>query len=136
MEQSLADLMLEERYTKWPEMEEPVLVALLAWANKASDQILLKSILDKALHYLWEQWPCLVRYLEDERLELSNNRAKRSIKPLVMDPKNWLISNTPAGTQYSAVNYSLIDTTKENDLNPYHLLGLAPAQRTWAKPDG
>ena len=33
--------------------------------------------------YLLEQWTYLVRYLEDGRLELSNNRAERSIKPFV-----------------------------------------------------
>ena len=73
----------------------------------------------KALQYLREQWPYLVRYLEDGRLELSNNRAERSIKPFVMGRKNWLFSNTPAGAQSSAVIYSLIETAKENDLDPY-----------------
>ena len=61
-------------------------------------------------------------YLEDGRLELSNNRAERSIKPFVMGRKNWLFSNTPAGAQSSAVIYSLIETAKENDLDPYRYL--------------
>ena len=69
-----------------------------------------------------EQWPYLIRYLEDGRLELSNNRAERSIKPFVMGRKNWLFSNTPAGAQSSAVIYSLIETAKENDLDPYRYL--------------
>lgn len=30
-------------------------------------------------------------YLDDGRLELSNNRAERSIKPFVMGRKNWLL---------------------------------------------
>lgn len=64
----------------------------------------------------------LIRYLEDGRLELSNNRAERSIKPFVMGRKNWLFSNTPAGAQSSAVIYSLIETAKENDLDPYRYL--------------
>ena len=63
-----------------------------------------------------------MRYLEDGRLELSNNRAERSIKPFVMGRKNWLFSNTPAGAQSSAVIYSLIETAKENDLYPYRYL--------------
>lgn len=64
----------------------------------------------------------LVRYLEDGRLELSNNRVERSIKPFVMGRKGWLFSNTPAGAQASAVIYSLIETAKENVLNPYRYL--------------
>ena len=112
----------EERYTKRLELEKPVLDALLAWANETSAKTAPKSALGKALHYLREQWPYLVRYLEDGRLELSNNRAERSIKPFVIGRKNWLFSNTPAGAQSSAVIYSLIETAKENDLDPYRYL--------------
>ena len=39
-----------------------------------------------------------------------------------MGRKNWLFSNTPAGAQSSAVIYSLIETAKENDLDPYRYL--------------
>lgn len=122
LEQSLAELTPEERYDKRLELEKPVLDALLAWANEASAETAPKSALGKALHYLLEQWPYLLRYLEDGRLELSNNRAERSIKPFVMGRKNWLFSNTPAGAQSSAVIYSLIETAKENHLDPYRYL--------------
>lgn len=82
---------------------------------------LLKALVE-ALHYLLEQWPYLIRYLEDGRLELSNNRAERSIKPFVMGRKNWLFANTPGGAQSSSVIYSLIETAKENGLDPYRYL--------------
>ena len=36
--------------------------------------------------------------------------------------KNWLFANTPAGAQSSAVIYSLIETAKENGLDPYRYL--------------
>ena len=45
--------------------------------------------------YLKEQWPYLIRVLEDGRLELSNNLAERSIKPFVIGRKNFLFANTP-----------------------------------------
>ena len=81
-----------------------------------------KSALGRAIHYLLEQWPYLTRYLEDGRLELSNNRAERSIKPFVMGRKNWLFANTTGGAQASAVIYSLMETAKENGLVPYQYL--------------
>ncbi|MEG2139097.1 MAG: transposase, partial [Oscillospiraceae bacterium] len=68
------------------------------------------------------QWPYLMRYLEDGRLELSNNRAERSIKPFVMGRKNFLFANTPGGAQGSATIFSLIETAKENDLDPFRYL--------------
>lgn len=122
LEQSFAELKPEERYTKRLEQAKPVLDALLVWANDLFPRTAPKSALGKALHYLKEQWPYLVRYLEDGRLELSNNRAERSIKPFVMGRKGWLFSNTPAGAQASAVIYSLIETAKENVLDPYRYL--------------
>ena len=141
LEQSLVGLTPEERYNKRLELEKPVLDALLAWANEASAKTAPKSALGKVLYYLREQWPYLVRYLEDGKLKLSNNRAERSIKPFVMGRKNWLFSNTPAGAQSSAVIYSLIETAKENDLAPYRYLvwllhnapGLSQADKAWAE---
>jgi hypothetical protein len=40
----------------------------------------------------------------------------------VIGRKNWLFSNTPKGADASAVIYSLIETAKENDLNPFTYL--------------
>ena len=122
LEESLADLSPDQRQKKRLEQEKPVLDALLSWANEWKPRTAPKSALGKALHYLLEQWPYLIRYLEDGRLELSNNRAERSIKPFVMGRKNWLFANTPAGAQSSAVIYSLIETAKETGLDPYRYL--------------
>ena len=122
LEQAFAELTPEERYEKRLEQEKPVLDALLSWANETQAKTAPKSALGRAIHYLLEQWPYLTRYLEDGRLELSNNRAERSIKPFVMGRKNWLFANTPGGAQASAVIYSLIETAKENALDPYRYL--------------
>ena len=81
-----------------------------------------KSKLGIALIYLKNQWPTLIVYLEDGRIELSNNRAERSIKPFVISRKNFLFANTPGGAQSSAVIFSLIETAKENGLDPYRYL--------------
>ena len=89
-----------------------------------------QSAFGKALHYLLEQWPYLITYLEDGRLEISNNRAERSIKPFVIDRKNFLFANTPGGAQGSAIIFSLIETAKDNGLDPHayllHVLKTAP----------
>lgn len=122
LEQAFAELTPEERYEKRLEQEKPVLDALLSWANDMQARAALKSALGRAIHYLLEQWPYLTRYLEDGRLELSNNRAERSIKPFVMGRKNWLFANTPGGAQASSVIYSLNETAKENGLDPYRYL--------------
>ena len=141
LEEAFAELTPEERYEKRLEQETPVLDALLSWANEMQAKTAPKSALGRAIHNLLEQWPYLTRYLEDGRLELSNNRAERSIKPFVMGRKNWLFANTPGGAQASAVIYSLIETAKENGLNPYRYLlwllqnapGLSEIDEAWAE---
>ena len=55
-------------------------------------------------------------------MELSNNRAERSIKPFVISRKNFLFANTTNGAQSRAVLFSLIETIKENDLDPCRYL--------------
>jgi hypothetical protein len=46
----------------------------------------------------------------DGRLELSNNRAERSIKPFVIGRKNWLFCCSTKGANASAVVYSMCTT--------------------------
>lgn len=122
IEKDIQGLPFEEKRKQRQNRTKPVLDALFLWAEEKQKVTPPKSALGKALHYLKEQWPYLVRYLEDGRLEMSNNRAERSIKPFVMGRKNWLFANTPAGAQASAVIYSLIETAKETGLDPYKYL--------------
>ena len=110
----------EERQKERLKQAKPVLDAIFAWANTRTAAP--KSALGKAFTYLKEQWPYLTNYLQDGRLEISNNRAERSIKPFVIDRKNFLFANTPKGATGSAIMFSLIPTAMENGLDPYKYL--------------
>ena len=92
------------------------------WLEDILQGVLPKSLFGMAVNYGLNQWAKLVRFLEDGRLEIDNNRAERSIKPFVIGRKNWLFCNTPKGAKASAVIYSIIETAKENGLNPYAYL--------------
>jgi len=94
--------------------------AVFTWADTRTAAP--KSALGKAFTYLKEQWPYLTNYLRDGRLEISNNLAERSIKPFVIDRKNFLFANTPRGAAGSGVMFSLIQTAIENRLDPYKYL--------------
>lgn len=120
IEQGLAALPPTERHEQRREQAKPVLDAMLAWAN--TRMVAPKSALGKAFTYLKEQWPYLLNYLKDGRLEISNNRAERSIKPFVIDRKNFLFANTPSGAKGSAVIFTLIQTAIENKLDPFRYL--------------
>ncbi len=125
-------LTFEERKQQRLERSKPVLDAMLSWANTRNAAP--KSKLGGALTYLKNQWEPLNNFLLDGRIEISNNRAERSIKPFVMSRKNFLFANTPLGAKSSAVIFSLIETAKENGLDPYRYLTFvlkeAPKLRT------
>lgn len=61
-------------------------------------------------------------FLDDPKLELSNNAAERAVKPFVISRKNFLFCNTPNGANSSAVIFSIIETAKENGLKPFEYL--------------
>ncbi|WP_040290606.1 IS66 family transposase, partial [Alicyclobacillus hesperidum] len=97
----------------------PVLDEFLAWLEEQREQVLPKSALGQAVSYCLNQWPKLTVFLEDGHLELDNNRSERSIKWFVIGRKNFLFANTPRGARASAIAYSLVETAKENGLDPY-----------------
>lgn len=120
IEDKLAKLSAQERHTKRLELVAPVLDELFAWAEtvKAAP----KSKLGEAFTYLKNQKQYLYNYLLDGRLESTNNRAERSVKPFVIARKNFLFANTPKGAAGSSIMFSLIETAKENKLDPYRYL--------------
>ena len=72
-----------------------------------------KSALGKAIKYCLNQWPKLTAFMLDGRIEISNNKAERAIKPFVIGRKNFLFSKSPN---------SIIETAKSNDLNSFYYL--------------
>lgn len=77
-----------------------------------------RSLCVRRSTYALRQQSWLMHVSCDGRLELSNNRAERSVRPFAIGRKNWLFSNTPLGAKISAVIYSLVETAKTNGLNP------------------
>ena len=101
---------------------KPIMEEFFTWATKINKDVLPQSLLGQAIRYALNERLWLERVLLDGRLELSNNRAERSIKPFVIGRKNWLFNNTPKGAAASAIIYSIIETAKENGSNPFEYL--------------
>jgi len=122
IEEEIRDATPEERLAARQERSKPIVDDIKAWADKESPLVLPQSKLGQAFTYCRNQWPKLIRFLDDGRLEIDNNRAERSIKPFVIGRKNWLFANTPSGAKTSAIIYSIVETAKENGLNPFDYL--------------
>ena len=117
LERTFKDLSPEDRKQKRQELAKPVFDEFLAWGSTRTASS--KSKLGEALTYLHNNGKELSEYLNDGRLEISNNIAERSIKMFVIDRKNFLFANTPKGATASAVMFSIIQTAIANHLEPY-----------------
>lgn len=92
------------------------------FCEKNQGRTLPKSMTGRAITYALNQRKTLETFLEDPKIELTNNSAERAIKPFVIGRKNWLFCNSEAGAQASSIIYSIIETAKANNINPYDWL--------------
>jgi transposase len=62
------------------------------------------STLGKACRYTLTLWRKLTRFLEYPELELSNNRAENSMRPIAVGRKNWIhVGSAQAGPKVAAI---------------------------------
>jgi len=120
IERDLEQLTPENRKIQRQERSKPVLEAYFSWVETVN--VLKGSKLAEAITYSVNQKMLLSAFLEDGRIELSNNRAENSIRPFIVGRKNWLFSDTSKGAKASAVVYSIVETAKANNLNVYMYL--------------
>jgi len=122
LERRYEGLKPQERYAKRLEFSKPIADSFFEWVKAVKGVVLPSFPIAKALNYSLNQQEYLMNVFLDGRLELSNNRAERSIKAFVMGRKNWLFNNTPEGAFASSVVYSIIQTAIENGLDPYRYI--------------
>lgn len=116
-------LCFNEQYRIRLEKSKPVAEAFFAWAKSEYDRNPApKTTFGAALTYAVNQKGWLMNVFIDGRLELSNNRAERSVRPFAIGRKNWLFCNTPRGADASAAVYSIVETAKANGLKPFEYL--------------
>lgn len=120
IEKELVKLTPEERKIQRQERSKPVLEAYWSWLETVN--ALKGSKLSDAVTYSLNQKDSLDTFLEDGRIELSNNRAENAIRPFVVGRKSWLFADTKKGATSSAIIYSIVETAKANNLNVYMYL--------------
>jgi len=112
----------EGKYAERQLYSRVVLDAFYEWMIKERSNVLPQSYTGKAIDYCLNQRSKLYNFLLDGRLEITNNRAERSIKSFAIGRKNFLFSNSQRGADASAVIYSIIETAKANNLKPFEYL--------------
>jgi hypothetical protein len=101
---------------------KPILKRLKRKISVCYKKSVPRSPFFEALQYAWNHWRALTRYLSDGILDIDNNKAERAIRPLAIGRKNWLFAGSHNGGKRSAVIYSIIETCKMQDINPFEYL--------------
>ena len=105
---------LKLRQTK----SKPMFEALQKWLKTRLAEVSGKSGTAEAIRYALNRWHALGRFLEDGTIEIDNNAAERSIRPIALGRKNWLFAGSDKGGVRAAGILSLIETAKLNGLDP------------------
>jgi len=122
IERRVRDKPPEERYRVRQAESVPVLNKLRAWLDEMRPKVVPKSKFGEALAYLHNHWQGLIAYCDDGRYHIDNNLIENAIRPFCIGRRGWLFSDTPAGAAASATLYSLVQTAKANNLEPYAYL--------------
>lgn len=99
------------------------------------DQIPERQPLGEAIRYAQRQETKLRVFLTNGHVPIDTNAVENAIRPFVVGRKNWLFSGSPRGADSSALIYSLIETAKANDLEPWMYLRYLFAKLPLCKSD-
>jgi transposase len=99
-------------------LAKPRIDDLAIWLDDRLEKLPGRSDLAQAIRYARRRWFELNRYLDDGRLEISNNAAENLVRPLKLGAKNWLFAGSDAGGVRAALFYTLIRTAVLNGVEP------------------
>lgn len=81
-----------------------------------------KDDLCRAANYILSAWKEFTAFVENVELPLSNNAAERALRHAVLGRKNYNGSKTINGADVAATLFSVIESCKKVELDPYHYM--------------
>ena len=76
----------------------------------------------KAVSYTLAQWESLEVYLKEPEIEIDNNLVENAMRPTALGKKNWLFFGDADAGERSAIIYSIIESCRRHDIEPYTYL--------------
>ena len=119
-ENKLEGMSAQERLKNRQLTVKPLVDAYFIWVKKNVLVVAAKSKTANGLTYSINQETYLKTFLEDGEVPMDNNAAEQSIRPFCIGKKNWVMIDTIAGAESSAMIYSIAETAKANHLKPYN----------------
>jgi hypothetical protein len=114
----------------------PILAKFADWLGEQVRSATPKSLFGQAVGYARNQWPTLVRYLDDARFAIDNGAAERAIRPIAVGRANWLQIGGDGGLPTASVLLSVCASARRHRLDPWvflkHVLTELPARTAGA----
>ena len=89
---------------------------------KAVRRYLPQSLMGKAIDHALNQWPALLVFLDDGRVEVDNNLVENAIRPTAVGKKNWLFFGEAEAGARSAILYTIIESCRRRGIDPFAYL--------------
>ena len=123
LEGTLRELSGEERLNERKSSIRPLVEEYFVWVKERlkDKSCLPKGKTAQGLKYSVNQEAYLKVFLENGDVPIDNS-AERSIRTFCVGKKNRVLINFIKGAQASAVIYSITETAKLNELNPYYYI--------------
>jgi transposase len=118
-DESLSNRAFEE---KRRELMWPILDEFHAFLIKKQPLVPPESKLGKAINYALKEWESWIRFLDKWFITPDNNYVERKVRDFVIGRRNWTFSDTLRGAHASSTMYTLVQSAKENKINPYWYL--------------
>ena len=100
-------------------MAKPLVEAFIAWAEAEYKRIEgQRGYARTAVGYVARQKAALVRFLEDGRLVVDNNRSERGLRTVATGRKAWLFFGSDDHAESAAAFFSLIGSCRLHGIEP------------------
>jgi transposase len=116
------DMTPAERLELRKEKSVPIMNDYKEWLDTEIQKVLPKSLIGKAILYVLGRWKELTRFLEDGRIEFSNNWIENLFRLLALGRRNWLFSASENGARNLASLYTILLTCKLHQVNSFKYL--------------
>lgn len=117
-ERNINGLPAEQRLAVRRERVAPLARELETWMRAARAKMSRHADAAKAMDYMLRRWDSFARFLDDGRIDLTNNAAERALRGVALGRKAWLFAGSDRGGRRTAAMYSLVVTAKLNHVDP------------------
>ncbi len=107
----------DERLLLRREKAAPLMQSLKDWLDQELHNVRPKSSIGKAMLYCAGRWKELARFLEDGRIEISNNLIENRVRPFAIGRKNWLFCGSEDAARGMATILTVQGTCKLHGIN-------------------